>query len=413
MIKSITLKNWKSFGEATLYVDPLTVVIGTNASGKSNFLDALVFLGELMRTTKVDAALNGGSGYGNPIRGGDKNIIRYGTDKAELEVVIVEENSVTSYRYKLIIGYGSGNQLIIAEEELYLTVGKDNPEVLTFLRGPYDKKNDNADISLPANPEEDVSRIRTRANTSMLFAFMGANLPDGFLISVSNVVKNLYAIKVYDPIPQHMRHYAPISPLLLKDASNLAGYLVDQSAADQLRVEHELLAALRHLPENEIVKIWAEPIGRLATDAMLYCEERWPGSKKTVLVDANGLSDGTLRLVAILSALLTAERGSTLVIEEIDNGIHPSRAELLVKLLHKIGTERKVDIICTTHNPALLDAFGLSMLPFIAMVYRDPETGTSQVKNLDEIEHYERIITKGSLGDLITKGRFESVLKAS
>ncbi|MFK8163712.1 MAG: AAA family ATPase, partial [Lewinella sp.] len=44
MIKSITLKNWKSFGEATLYVDPLTVLIGTNASGKSNFLDALVFL---------------------------------------------------------------------------------------------------------------------------------------------------------------------------------------------------------------------------------------------------------------------------------------------------------------------------------------------------------------------------------
>jgi predicted ATPase len=146
---------------------------------------------------------------------------------------------------------------------------------------------------------------------------------------------------------------------------------------------------------------------------MLYSEERWPGEEKLLLVDARGMSDGTLRLIAILTALLTAKEGATLVIEEIDNGLHPSRAGLLVDLLKKIGTERKIDIICTTHNPALLDAFGLSMLPFIALVYRDPGNGTSQIKNLDEIEHYERIITKGTLGDLITKGRFESALKAS
>ena len=44
MIKELSLKNWKSFTEATLYIDPLTVLIGSNASGKSNALDALLFL---------------------------------------------------------------------------------------------------------------------------------------------------------------------------------------------------------------------------------------------------------------------------------------------------------------------------------------------------------------------------------
>lgn len=44
MIKSITFTNWKSFRDATLYIDPLTVLIGGNASGKSNALDALLFL---------------------------------------------------------------------------------------------------------------------------------------------------------------------------------------------------------------------------------------------------------------------------------------------------------------------------------------------------------------------------------
>lgn len=44
MLKELHLKNWKSFKEATLYIDPLTVLIGTNASGKSNVLEALEFL---------------------------------------------------------------------------------------------------------------------------------------------------------------------------------------------------------------------------------------------------------------------------------------------------------------------------------------------------------------------------------
>jgi len=42
MIKELTLTNWKSFEKATLYIDPLTIIIGANASGKSNTLDALL-----------------------------------------------------------------------------------------------------------------------------------------------------------------------------------------------------------------------------------------------------------------------------------------------------------------------------------------------------------------------------------
>jgi len=40
MITKLRLHNWKSFEDATLFVDPMTFLIGTNASGKSNVLDA-------------------------------------------------------------------------------------------------------------------------------------------------------------------------------------------------------------------------------------------------------------------------------------------------------------------------------------------------------------------------------------
>jgi predicted ATPase len=39
MIKKLNVKNWKSFEKATFFVDPLTILIGANASGKSNLLD--------------------------------------------------------------------------------------------------------------------------------------------------------------------------------------------------------------------------------------------------------------------------------------------------------------------------------------------------------------------------------------
>ena len=55
MIKQITFENWKSFGQAKLNIDPLTVLIGTNASGKSNAVDGLEFL----RRNAL--------GYGNPL----------------------------------------------------------------------------------------------------------------------------------------------------------------------------------------------------------------------------------------------------------------------------------------------------------------------------------------------------------
>lgn len=90
MIKEIHLQNWKSFEKSTLYIDPLTFIIGTNASGKSNILDALYFLC--------------GSAKGIPLndlaqktRGGVDWLIRKGTDSFTLAAVIDDESGDLVY----------------------------------------------------------------------------------------------------------------------------------------------------------------------------------------------------------------------------------------------------------------------------------------------------------------------------
>ncbi len=69
VLKHVRFKNWKSFRDATLYVDPLTILIGTNASGKSNALDGIQFLHRTALGKELGVALTGDPNL-SPLRGG-------------------------------------------------------------------------------------------------------------------------------------------------------------------------------------------------------------------------------------------------------------------------------------------------------------------------------------------------------
>lgn len=224
------------------------------------------------------------------------------------------------------------------------------------------------------------------------------------------MLARLRNIFVFDPIPSHMRDFAPLSETLLADGSNLAGVLAGLEPERKTQVEETLTRYLKDLPERDIKRIWTEPVGKFKTDAMLYCEEGWE-SEATHEIDARGMSDGTLRYLAIVTALLTREPGGLLVVEEVDNGLHPSRAHVLVDMLQTLGRKRRIDVVVTTHNPALLDAAGVTMVPFITVAHRDDATGFSQLTQLEDIDQLPKLMASGSLGQLSAKGRIESALK--
>jgi len=115
------------------------------------------------------------------------------------------------------------------------------------------------------------------------------------------------------------------------------------------------------------------------------------------------MSDGTLRFLGILTALLTRPKETLIVIEEVDNGLHPSRAKYLLELLKRIGAERQVDILITTHNPALMDELGPEMLPFIMVAHRSPR-GESKLTLLEDIGNLAKLLASGPVGQLSTKG---------
>jgi predicted ATPase len=230
---------------------------------------------------------------------------------------------------------------------------------------------------------------------------------------VREVVNALQGIFLLDPVPAHMRDYSPLSDQLEPDASNIAGVIAALPPAQQTELEHRLTEYGSHLPEKDIQRIYAEPVGKFKTDAMLYCDERWREHGAVTPVDARGMSDGTLRFLAILTALMTRPSGSLLIVEEVDNGLHPSRAGLLLRVLTTVGKERAVDVVVTTHNPAFLDAAGPELVPFVTVAHRAPEDGTSKLTLLEDIRQLPKLLAHGAVGKLSSEGHIERVLSAS
>ena len=128
------------------------------------------------------------------------------------------------------------------------------------------------------------------------------------------------------------------------------------------------------------------------------------------LVDARLLSDGTLRMLAIVTALETVPKPSRIVIEEFDNGLHPSRAKLLVRTLSETASRRKLNVLVTTHNPAFMDALDESQMDSVLICHGDESGGGSRVTKLGDMDIAGTIGLRGGLGDFVTRGALEEHL---
>ena len=326
MIKELKLHNWKSFQQATLFVDPLTILIGTNASGKSNTLDALLFLQRTASGVGIFQAINGDVNLA-PIRGGMEWVCRKPAREFSLQVTIGSDVNDQDYRYELAVQTNGAKAEVVREELHLLKYGprSQSPrESRLFYTKPQEASAPGIQAYFNTGTKGSGKRIDVNRSHTVLAQSDALPLRKEVQEGVKQVLNQLQRIFVFDPIPSHMRDYTPFSETLQADGSNIAGVLAALDESRKKDVEEILTDYLKALPERDIQRIWTETVGKFETDAMLYCEEGWSDDLYHT-VDARGMSDGTLRYLAIVTAMLTREPGSLLVIEEVDNGLHPRR----------------------------------------------------------------------------------------
>lgn len=390
MITELRLRNWKSFFDATLFIDPITVIIGTNASGKSNIFDALKLLSALASPIDImDIAKN--------VRGGAEGIIRRGEQMCNLTITMEGDKSSEQQIYEVALAFDDQRNIYIKDESLILATTKKN--LVMFERKELDEMNKSL-VSVALYTEGKPRYQNFSAKTSVLSQIEYVNCVRRIKDSTLTVVNNLRKIRLSNPIPERMRDFAPLSKTIAEDASDLAGYLANLDEELKSVTYEAILKYLKPLPDRDIKSIRADKIP-MTDKAMLFCTEEWTAGH-TQEQSALGMSDGTLRFAGIIAMLITAEDKALILLEELDKGVHPSRAKDLVKMLKEIGKQKKLDIICTTHNATFVDELGPQMIPFISYIKRNEENGCTDIHLLEENEQLARLMASKSVGDMMT-----------
>lgn len=390
MITELRLRNWKSFSDATLFIDPITIIIGTNASGKSNIFDALKLLSALASPIDImDIAKN--------VRGGAEGIIRRGEQMCNLTITMESDKSTEQLIYEVTLAFDEQKNIYIKEESLILVTTKRS--LVLFERKELDEMNKSL-VSVALYTEGKPRYLNFSAKTSVLSQIEYVNCVRKIKESVLAVVNTLRKIRLSNPIPERMRDFAPLSKTISEDASDLAGYLANLDKSLQSDTYEAILKYLKPLPDRDIISIRAEKIP-MTDKAMLFCTEEWTAGH-TQEQSALGMSDGTLRFAGIIAMLITAENKALILLEELDKGVHPSRAKDLVKMLKEIGKQKELDIICTTHNATFVDELGPQMIPFISHIKRNEKDGCTDIHLLEENEQLARLMASKSVGDMMT-----------
>lgn len=390
MITQLRLQNWKSFSDATLFIDPITVIIGTNASGKSNIFDALKLLGALASPFDI-------TGIVKNVRGGADGMIRRGEQECNLAITMDGDKNTERLMYEIGLAFDEQRDIYIKDERLVLATTKKN--LVLFERKDLDEMNKSL-VSVALYTEGKPRYQKFSAKTSVLSQIEYVNCVRRIKDAVLIVVNDLRKIRLSNPIPERMRDFAPLSKSIAEDASDLAGYLANLDEKIQGVTYDAILKYLKPLPDRDIKSIRAEKIP-MTDKAMLFCTEEWTAGH-TQEQSALGMSDGTLRFAGIIAMLTTVENNALILLEELDKGVHPSRAKDLVKMLKEIGKQKKLDIICTTHNATFVDELGPQMIPFISYIKRNEGNGCSDIHLLEENEQLARLMASKSVGDMMT-----------
>lgn len=380
MIKEIRLKNWKSFKNVTFKPEGINILIGANASGKTNFLEALELMQKLGRNASEQEI--------KKIRGGQRffknmNVENNSEEKNLLECVIKNEK-ILEKKYP---GRLKTDECIyeIFEKNKEIKDKVENDIIKVSEIGAYPKEIEiDEKIAIKVYLEEILKEITKK--------------------------EELSKITILDPIPREIRENTKdtYNNFIEKDCSNLINYISNLPEEERKKIEKELLKYIKQLLDHDIETLSFSKIGEMEESSQLYLEENVNG--KTIKLHSDIISDGTLRFIAIIGVLLLQPSGSILAIEEVDNGIAPSKTKLLLDIINDISYEKKIDVILTTHNTALMNYLSRELFDYIFFVYRDKK-GNSQIQRITDIPRIAKLMSFGEIGKLMETNKILEYLQ--
>jgi len=366
-LKRVRVRNFKSFADADLELGGFNVLIGANASGKSNLVQILRFLRDIGENG-LDAAVSmqGGSQYVRNLRlAGKSTVIELEIEAPKARVRIPGRRKIYSAggRWRLEFVAGEGREIRIIEDSWTFDVCEQRTQTKRTSDGQLGYLN--ADRRGIVNVTQDGGRLRFETDldgyikdalgryTEELHAGKNELLVEsGLLGHFFPMILRLKDIGMYDFDSKLAGNSAPIKgmPELKDDGSNLAlvlKYILDDDESkERLRV---LVSDMLPFVKSIGVRDFAKSV------TFTVAEERL---EKTPL-PSSLLSYGTVGAVAVVVSLYFGEK-PVMTIEEPERNMHPSLMARMTDMMRDASEDRQ--IIITTHSPEIVRYAGIENL---------------------------------------------------
>lgn len=425
-LESLYLHNFKSFYKSKFDFGKVNCLIAPNNSGKSNLIDALKFLNDLI--------------YDNPARAiakvGFKNIRNFHYDennitlnaKFKINNRVLVGNELIDYDIELLFLYtldfkskkpnidvivdGSIKSIVVDKADLKFGLGSRifgyHEEVIenynSYYVGKLNKKHyrsfhfDYNHITLKYK----ISNTRLESTEETVQSLFGLNVSkkNEELLTPLNFT---FIFNKSSLFASHYFHAHDIKRVqesgydyLLENGTNLPEYLknLDKETFDDISTS--LIGEVELINAIEL---------RDGFTTELFFKEEING--KTYPIEMKNVSDGTIHFIAIMSAILGNPYSIGMMIEEPERHMH---MKVLSTILNTMQNDDK-QIFFTTHSTEMLSELKLDEIVFL---FRDCD-GNTQGKRAKDIPNINRLmkIYKNDLVEMIQIGILDDLSDAS
>jgi predicted ATPase len=373
-IKSVEITNFKSLADVRVELEPFTVFVGPNASGKSNFIDALAFVQDCLANS-VEAALNRRGGWRHVI-----NRAKYLTSGASypgirFDLTIELPPDVTAeYAFEIDTWVERhSDHFSVAYESCVLQDSGGGKSEFLVERGQFT-------TSVPG--------IKPHISADNLALRLISGVEE-----FEPLWEFLICMRFYDINPGKLREpQTPDAGMFLKrDGSNAVSVLKRINKGEGRRHSQIVDLLNRLLAEAcpGLDKVAIRLVG--GEEILLFHQDI--GLAEPVDFDALDMSNGTLRVLGLALSVLQT-RPKVVGIEEPEATIHPALLEMIMEIL--MGASREKQILITTHSPEILDQKELKDSQ-IRMVYL--KNGQTVIAPLSDSlrEVIDRLYSRGEL----------------
>ncbi|URI15962.1 AAA family ATPase [Brevundimonas albigilva] len=356
MIIHADIYHYKSIAEAHVDFTDVNVIVGMNGVGKSNVVDAISFISDCL-SEDLDTAITR--------RHGIESVRQWSrTRPYHVTIELHIRNRSGSGRLKVTIESGRGGVFSVGEEEAHwqgfhpfgVSINDEEPRTFTssYRRLKTGKVEYSTDVDEYTNRVKDYSPYPLAPTDLLATSIVGSyrgfeSLLFGELLAE---IKDFVPYSIY---PNTLRQPQIVSKeeSLLPDGSNMAS-IVKTINSGHKRNKESLLDALK-----VVLPISTDILVKSAGGYYVpVIQVREPSGDQHQL-NMSQVSDGTLRVLGILSALYQVNAPALIALEEPEQMVHPGVlpviSDAVADFVSKSGPGRQVFV--TTHSPVLLDQF--------------------------------------------------------